>query len=70
MAHVGEEAVLGLIEHIDLFTLLLCRYELLIKPELRVGHYDSHYDLENGEDQEVRHLVRLDRTYRNCIVEE
>ena len=70
MAHVGEEAVLGLVEHVDLLTLLLGGYELLVKSELRIGHYDSHDELENCEDQEVGHKVRFYGAYGDCIVKE
>ena len=62
MAHRREERRLRLVEHIDLFTLPLRGNELLVEPELRVGHDDAHDYLEYCEDDEVGKLVRFDRS--------
>ena len=70
MAHVGEETVLRLVEHVDLLTLFLRGYELFVKSEPRVGHDHAHDYLEDREDQEVGHLVRFDGTECYRIVEE
>ena len=53
MAHVREEAVLCLIEHLDLLMLTVRGNDFFLQAVLRVEHDDTHDQLEHQEHRKV-----------------
>gem|GEM_PF-5084022 len=61
MAHVREEAVLCLVEHLDLLVLPVRRNDLLLETVLRIEHDNAHDQLEREEHGKVNEgLLRSD----------